>query len=112
MLLFARSNTKPQESKVKRYEALGMHSSEGEYVPFPSSIVAEGPVEVWLTGVEAAMHTTLKKELQHSLVAFKKSKRDKWVKDTPGQMVITGSQIVWTQDTIALDQIVAGEKND
>lgn len=70
-----------------------MHSSEGEYIAFPTPVIAEGPVEVWLTGVEAAMVATLRKELVHALTTFKKSKKDKWVKDTPGQMIITGSQV-------------------
>jgi dynein heavy chain len=32
--------------------------------------------------------------------ALKKSKRDKWLKDFPGQTCITSSQIQWTADTI------------
>lgn len=47
----------------KKYEALGMYSAESEYVPFADKIPAEGPVEVWLSGVEVAMRGTLKKEL-------------------------------------------------
>jgi hypothetical protein len=44
-------------------------------------------------GVESAMVATLRKELLQSLTNFKKNKKDKWVKDTPGQMIITGSQV-------------------
>lgn len=40
------------------------------------------------------MVATLRKELMHSLTTFKKSKKEKWVKDTPGQMIITGSQVL------------------
>lgn len=88
-----------------------MHSSEGEYIPFPTPVIVDGPVEVWLTsnfllllckiqlltsfiGVETAMVATLRRELMHSLTTFKKSKKEKWVKDTPGQMLITGSQVL------------------
>ncbi|KAJ7313214.1 hypothetical protein JRQ81_004493, partial [Phrynocephalus forsythii] len=54
----------------------------------------------WLCDVERAMRWTLREVLRNCRLALKKmlSKRDKWVKEWPGQMVITASQIQWTAD--------------
>ncbi|GCB75013.1 hypothetical protein scyTo_0020305, partial [Scyliorhinus torazame] len=56
--------------------------------------------QAWLCDVERTMRFTLKDLLKDSRLALKKmlTKRDKWVKDWPGQMLITSSQIQWTTD--------------
>ncbi|KAK2860339.1 hypothetical protein Q7C36_004505 [Tachysurus vachellii] len=81
-------------------EAVGMFSAEGEFVEFTHPVLLEGPVEAWLCDIERAMRATLKDCLKNCNVALKKmkDKRDKWVKDWPGQMLITASQIQWTTD--------------
>jgi dynein heavy chain len=38
---------------------VGMTSSEGESFDFKSVVAIEGPVEAWMTGVEAEMRRTL-----------------------------------------------------
>uniref|UniRef100_A0ABM5EJD6 Dynein axonemal heavy chain 2 isoform X2 n=1 Tax=Pogona vitticeps TaxID=103695 RepID=A0ABM5EJD6_9SAUR len=85
---------------TSRSEALGMFSLDGEYVDFTHSVLLEGPVEEWLCDVERAMRWTLREVLRNCRLALKKmlTKRDKWVKEWPGQMVITASQIQWTAD--------------
>lgn len=100
-----------KDAKRNRYEAKGMHSTEGEYVPFTDTVIAEGPVELWLSVVENAMRATLKRELTKANIAFKKPNKDKWIVDTPGQLTIASSQINWTQEVAkALKDIEAGEK--
>ncbi|XP_069502374.1 dynein axonemal heavy chain 2 [Ambystoma mexicanum] len=81
-------------------EAAGMFSAEGEYVEFTHPVLLEGPVEAWLYDVERTMRWTLKELLRNCRAALKKmpTKRDKWVKEWAGQMVITASQIQWTVD--------------
>ncbi|KAL7983007.1 hypothetical protein Chor_013613 [Crotalus horridus] len=90
----------PQIGASNRSEALGMFSLDGEYVDFTHSVLLEGPVEEWLCDVERAMRWTLREVLRNCRLALKKmlTKRDKWVKEWPGQMVITASQIQWTAD--------------
>lgn len=46
------------------------------------------------------MRWTLKEVLKQTRLALKKmlNKRDKWMKDWPGQPVVTASQIQWTAD--------------
>uniref|UniRef100_H2ZI81 Dynein axonemal heavy chain 2 n=1 Tax=Ciona savignyi TaxID=51511 RepID=H2ZI81_CIOSA len=72
-----------------RMEASGMFSCEGEYVEFGNPVLLEGPVEAWLCDVEQTMRWTLKEVLKQTRIALKKmiSKRDKWVKEWPGQVV-------------------------
>ncbi|KAI9356982.1 dynein heavy chain and region D6 of dynein motor-domain-containing protein [Zopfochytrium polystomum] len=112
----------------RHFEASGMHSGDGEFVPFLAPVVIEGlanfhhslqkidrssgSVESWLISIEYHMRSTLKKLLFGSLAASKKSKRDKWIKDWPGQLLITAGLITWTQDcTKALQEMEKGEKH-
>ncbi|CAG5116907.1 unnamed protein product, partial [Candidula unifasciata] len=87
---------------AKKWEAAGMFASDGEYVEFNHSVNMEGQVEVYLGDVERMMRVTLKESLRHCRAALKKSmnKRDKWIKDWPGQMCVIASQIQWTQDVM------------
>ncbi|CAL1538804.1 unnamed protein product [Lymnaea stagnalis] len=84
----------------QKWEATGMFSCEGEYVEFGHAVFLEGPVEAWLCDVEKTMRWTLKEILRNCRTALKKNlnKRDKWIKEWPGQMCITAGQIQWTQD--------------
>ncbi|KAG8148176.1 hypothetical protein E2320_022465 [Naja naja] len=61
---------------------------------------SRNPDAEWLCDVERAMRWTLREVLRNCRLALKKmlTKRDKWVKEWPGQMVITASQIQWTTD--------------
>ncbi|XP_035806180.2 dynein axonemal heavy chain 2 [Amphiprion ocellaris] len=80
--------------------AWGMYSADGEYVQFVSQVQLGRPVEVWLCDVEKSMCDTLKESLSNCLVHLKRTEgpRDKWVKEWPGQVTITASQIKWTSD--------------
>ena len=82
------------------HDATHMNSSEGEKVEFKHVLKLEGVVEGWLCDVEDMMKLTLKDCLRACRVDLKKnlSRRDKWVKDWPGQMLISASQIQWTAD--------------
>ncbi|XP_062072422.1 dynein axonemal heavy chain 2 isoform X1 [Lepus europaeus] len=83
-----------------KWEAVGMYSGDGEYVDFLHLVLLEGPVESWLGDVERTMRVTLRDLLRNCRLALKKflNKRDKWVKEWAGQVVITASQIQWTAD--------------
>ncbi|XP_059574595.1 dynein axonemal heavy chain 2 isoform X3 [Alligator mississippiensis] len=83
-----------------RSEAMGMCSLDGEYVEFSHPVLLEGPVEEWLCDVERTMRWTLRDLLRNCRLALKKmlTKRDKWVKEWAGQLVIAASQMQWTAD--------------
>ncbi|KAK1331639.1 hypothetical protein QTO34_009597 [Cnephaeus nilssonii] len=96
-----------------KWEAVGMFSGDGEYIDFLHSVFLEGPVESWLGDVERTMRVTLRDLLRNCRLALKKflNKRDKWVKDWAGQVVITASQIQWTADVTKCLQ-TAKERGD
>ncbi|CEG44893.1 flagellar inner arm dynein 1 heavy chain beta [Plasmopara halstedii] len=92
------------------FEASGMISPCGEQVMFASNVVIAGAVETWLLRVEAAMVTTLEKIFAQCFTGYK-GKKEKWIKDFPGQLLITCGQTVWTNECIkALNEVASGER--
>ncbi|XP_052104325.1 dynein axonemal heavy chain 2-like isoform X7 [Mytilus californianus] len=83
-----------------QWQATAMKSGDDEKIEFLTAVPLDGQVENWLGDVERAMVNTLIEKLSVTKSALKKSKRDKWLKDFPGQTCITSSQIQWTADTI------------
>ncbi|CAO2643767.1 Dynein axonemal heavy chain 2 [Lemmus lemmus] len=100
-------------SSSSKWEAVGMFSGDGEYIDFLHPVLLEGPVESWLGDVERAMRMTLRDLLRNCRLALKKflNKRDKWVKEWAGQVVITASQIQWTAD-VTKCLMTAKERSD
>ncbi|KAJ1537343.1 Dynein heavy chain 2, axonemal, partial [Nowakowskiella sp. JEL0078] len=93
-------------------EATGMHSGDGEFVPFNQPVVLEGPVETWLNETESTMRITLRRLLMGCLMGLKKAKKDKWLASWPGMLLITAGLITWTLDcTKALQEIEKGDKH-
>eukprot|EP00762_Andalucia_godoyi_P004499 ANDGO_05184.mRNA.1 Dynein-1-beta heavy chain len=95
------------------FQALGMQSPDAEFVLFshPLNIDPGVPVESWLTEVEKSMRVTLKKLLKTTLQSMKGSKKEKWIKDWPGQLLITAGQVFWTTEcTKALQSAESGDK--
>lgn len=79
-------------------EIIGMWSPEGEYVEFSDSVMAEGPVELWLKNIETMMNQSL---YDQSRVGFKQypedvTKRDEWLFNFPAQPVLTIDMVMWT----------------
>ena len=96
--------------KSKPQDAVGMFSADGEFVPFSRAVTLSGAVENWLNLVEDEMRNSLRAQMSMSKVAHKKTKRDKWIKDWPGQIVIAISQLGWTADTFKA--ITGGKKKE
>ena len=84
----------------------------GETAAFVANVVLDGPVENWLVELEKAMIASMQKLLAASLVAFR-GKKEKWISDVQGQLLITTGAIQWTNDcTKALNSIsTGGQKN-
>lgn len=87
----------PNEDR-KQHTSTGIWSPDGEYLPLTGPIITEGRPEEWLNRVEDAMFATTKKHLYKVLEDSKAVKKEKWVKDNQGQMIITAGQIVWTHE--------------
>ncbi|KAL6262835.1 hypothetical protein P5V15_005625, partial [Pogonomyrmex californicus] len=99
--LFANiKSLKLAKSLTGKHVADGMYSNDEEYIEFNEPVLLEGQVEYWLCDVEAAMRVTLREVLRQCWTALRKmlAKRDRWVKEWPGQPGITSTQIQWTSD--------------
>jgi dynein heavy chain len=100
----------PPGGNVKTFEATMMNSPDGEVAPFADNVPIDGAVEVWLVLVEKAMRRAIAKLLGACIIAFK-GKKEKWVKDCIGQLLITTGSIMWTADcNRALMAISGGSK--
>jgi dynein heavy chain len=98
-------------SPNKTIECIGLWAPDKEHVPLNSNVIIDGPVELWLVELEKAMIVTLQKLLPASVQQYK-GKKEKWIKDVAGQLLITTGQLVWTMDcTKALDAVSKGTKN-
>ena len=87
-------------------EAMGFaESSDGESIPLVNNVVVDGPVEKWLVKLESAMFLALKKQMMGTNADYRGAK-DKWVRDWPGQLLITQGKVVFTRDcTKALNSV-------
>ncbi|KAK9823872.1 hypothetical protein WJX72_006072 [[Myrmecia] bisecta] len=88
----------PGSEGRRSYESTGVFSPDGEYLPFVTPVVTEGRPEEWLNRVEDAMFAATKKHLYRVLEDSKGVKKEKWVKDNQGQLIISAGQMVWTAE--------------
>jgi len=77
----------------RTYEAHGMNAPDGEKVPFERKVIVEGAVEAWLIEVEKCMKLALQKQTGLAIPAAKGKDKLKWIKDFPGQLLITTGMI-------------------
>eukprot|EP00761_Pharyngomonas_kirbyi_P012437 gb/GECH01012464.1/.p1 GENE.gb/GECH01012464.1/~~gb/GECH01012464.1/.p1 ORF type:complete len:4713 (+),score=1227.40 gb/GECH01012464.1/:1-14139(+) len=88
-------------------EVLGMASKEGEEIEFRNKIsLSNSPkVNEWLSSVEYEMRHTLASILSNSIdtlealykaESFNQEEYLEWIQQTPAQLVVLTSQIVWT----------------
>jgi dynein heavy chain, axonemal len=106
----------PEEGNKIQKRAEAMVSKEGERVQFSSVFTAEGPVEVWLNGLEKMMRVTLRDFLEQA-----KSTADNWEFDTArhiwlndycAQIALVTTQIIWTEEVSrAFEELDGGADN-
>lgn len=91
--------------------AVGMNSPDGETATFVNPVKLVGPVETWLCDIEHAMQLGLQKLLASTIKSFK-GKKEKWVKDWQGSLLITTGAVQWTADcTKGLREVGGGDKS-
>ncbi|CAM6114547.1 unnamed protein product [Calypogeia fissa] len=101
----------PGKDGRRHYEASGIFSPDGEYLPYATPVVLDGRPDEWLNLVETAMQAAVKVHLFKCLEETKTPKKDKWLRENPGQCCITSGQIKWTADSErALTALAAGSK--
>ena len=81
----------------------GMQSSEAEVVDFlqaidPNEGAKKGNVELWLKEVEDAMRAALRAAMHRGMQSYTTSKREDWVLQQAGQIVLAVTQTFWTAD--------------
>ncbi|XP_066284547.1 dynein axonemal heavy chain 3-like isoform X3 [Branchiostoma lanceolatum] len=78
-----------------------MESAEKEQVTLCRQIIpadAKGLVEKWLYQVEEVMKLSLREVMEKSIQAYPTTRREKWVLQWPGQVVLATGQIFWTSE--------------
>ena len=91
-------------------EAMGLVEGGGESIPLVNNVILEGAVEKWLVLLEEAMFVAVKKQMMGTNSGYRGAK-DKWVKDWPGQLLITQGKVVFTRDCQkALESVAKGNK--
>jgi len=76
-----------------------MKSGEKEEIDFVDAVdPRQKGVEYWMGEVERMMQTSVRYVLLKSIEEYKEVKRTEWIKQHPGQCVLNGSQVHWTQE--------------
>ena len=109
---FAKMDVIPPGKQMNRnFECFGMVSPEGETAAFVANVVLDGAVEIWLGELEKAMFLGMQKLLAGAIAGYR-GKKEKWIHDWQGQLLITTGAIQWTTDCAkALVAISGGSKN-
>ena len=76
-----------------------MESAEGEGFDVRTPAPVEGPVETWMTGVEAEMKASLHQICKEGVFHYGRTERLKWIESVLGMVSLLGSQIWWTWET-------------
>jgi dynein heavy chain len=82
----------------KSIDILAIVSPEGERLPFGKVLKARGNVESWLSGVEEAMFTVVRRNCKSALGDYDGAKRIEWILSNSGQVVLTVNQIIWCRE--------------
>ena len=85
----------------KDLQMIAMYSGEGERVPFKTAHYPEGSVEFWLTDILCEMKATVQEQIVLSEADYRTSPRGDWVLRWPGQVIIAGSTLFWTEEVEA-----------
>jgi dynein heavy chain len=85
-------------NEPKSIDVVAMLSPEGERIAFPKILKARGNVEAWLSQVEEAMFTTVRKATKFGLSEFEERSRSRWLLEHSGQTILNVTQIAWSRD--------------
>ena len=90
----------------------GMESSEGESYELRTPATTEGPVEVWMLGVEQEMRASLHTIAKEGVFYYATTKRTQWIQQNLGMVTLVGSQIWWTWETLdVFERVRKGDKH-
>lgn len=100
----------------EQFSAIAMISKEGEIVQFSESHLIQGPVENWFNDLVYLMQEILRQKINEAVESSAlwriDSARHTWVLNYPAQVVLLGSQIVWTEEVEnTLEEFENGTEN-
>ena len=105
-------NTTDLKFKEGEKTAVGMYSSEREYVEFEDECNCEGQVEVWLNRVMDSMRAAVRSYLSDAVITYEEKAREKWLFDYAAQVALTTTQIWWTTEVgIVFARLEEGYEN-
>lgn len=82
----------------EKKQLITMLSAEQEKIQLDRPIDPKNKnVEDWMTELEEQMKLSVRTVLLYSINQYAVTKRSQWVLDHPGQCVLNGSQVHWTQ---------------
>jgi dynein heavy chain len=77
-----------------------MRSAEGERVEFVSPVDPNGKsIEMWMGQVCDAMCDAVREQMRLGVEDYVTKPRTEWMQQWPGQVVLNGSQVLWTNET-------------
>lgn len=82
----------------RSHHASGIFGPDGEHLQFMETKSLDGRPEDWLNEAEKAMNQSVKWYLYKTLENSRSMKKEKWVRENPGQCIITAGQIIWTSE--------------
>lgn len=84
---------------AENYTIHAMYSGEGEKVNFTKPIdPRDKNVEHWMSELEMMMKVSVRWVLKTSIEEYTQIPRNDWTLKNPGQCVLNGSQVHWTQE--------------
>lgn len=95
--------------KIQTNDILAMISPEGEKILFGKGLKARGSVEDWLSKVEDAMFSAVKRCMKYAHQSFSSMDRIAWLKENANQVVLTVSQCHWAN---AVHDILDSDDDD
>ena len=105
-------NTTDLQFKGEEKIAVGMFSSEREYVEFDEECDCTGQVELWLNRIMEYMRKAILSQLSDAVVTYEEKAREKWLFDYAAQVALTTTQIWWTTEVgIAFARLEEGYEN-
>ena len=94
------------------FQAVGLWSKDGEYVPLIKAIHCVGQVEGWLNALAETMRASLRSLLHDAVAIVEEKTKDTWIWDYPAQVALTASQIAWNAEvTAAFQRLEEGYEN-
>ncbi|KAH8098241.1 dynein light chain binding protein [Aureococcus anophagefferens] len=86
-----------------------MNSSEKEIVDFVAPVnPVNKNIEDWMVEINVAMCKAVRDHMIRAVRAYPETKRTRWMIEWPGQVVLNGSQVHWTQE---VEEIMASKGN-